>query len=200
MYVTINSFFPLIHDPTLCQKRIPEEEPRGINANSYSWVCKPPAPWTKEAGLLGCSVPARRRAVSLDTAAGRVSCHSSRGGGNGIQFLKQLNGVRGASRERGGLKHRASFWGRHSARSHWKGAKRGPEPPPHEWLTLLSSEPSGAIPGWKEQTSYGPTGRVRLLPAERKEEFSLSLFQIVSQAPPASFPDIPSYESEKGKS
>lgn len=103
MYVTINSFFPLIHDPTLCQKRIPEEEPRGINANSYSWVCKPPAPWTKEAGLLGCSVPARRRAVSLDTAAGRVSCHSSRGGGNGIQFLKQLNGVRSASRE-GGLK------------------------------------------------------------------------------------------------
>ena len=115
----------------------------------------------------------RRRAVSLDTAAGRVSYHSSRGGGNGIQFLKQLNGVRSASRERGGLKHCASFWGRHSARSRWKGAKRGPEPPPHEWLTLLSSEPSRAIPGWKEQTSYGPTGRVRLLPAERKEEFSL---------------------------
>lgn len=99
MYVTINSFF-LIRDPPLCQKRIPKEEARRINANSYSWVCKPPAPWTKEVGLRGCSVPARRWAVSLDTAAGSVIWHSSRGGDSGIRLLKQLNGDRGAPRER----------------------------------------------------------------------------------------------------
>lgn len=93
------TLFFLIRDPTLCQKRISKEEPRRINANSYSWVCKPLAPWTKEAGLLGCSVPARRRAVSLDTAAARVSCHSSRGGDSGTQLLKQQNGDRGAPRE-----------------------------------------------------------------------------------------------------
>ena len=94
------TLFFLIHDPPLCQKRIPKEEARGINANSSSWGCKPPAPWTKEVGLLGCSVPARRWAVSLVTAAGSVICHSSRGGDSGIQLLKQLGGDRGALGER----------------------------------------------------------------------------------------------------
>ena len=103
--------------------------------------------------LLGASKEAGNQS---DTAAVRVSCHSSRGGDSGTQLLKQLNGDRGAPRERGGLKRCACLWGRHSARGCWTGAKRGPEPLPHEWLTLLSSNRAGLSQDGRSRRAMGP--------------------------------------------
>lgn len=75
-------------------------------------------------------MPARRWAVSLDTAAGSVIGHSSRGGDRGIQLLKQLNGDRGAPREReGGFKTLCPLSGKALSSELLEGGEEGARAP-----------------------------------------------------------------------